>query len=71
MLARNDACLDVISGTSLQFEILGRRRIGGRGKDVLAWVCMIDEVGSILQRADVYPIVFNIDPYGRCSLIFW
>jgi hypothetical protein len=30
---------------------------------VLAWVCMINEVRSVLQCTDVYPIVFDIDSY--------
>jgi hypothetical protein len=64
MLAGNDTCLDIISRAGLQIEILGRNCIRGGSEDVLARVCVVNEVGTILQGADVYAVVFDIDSHG-------
>src|ERR1700738_1579938 len=61
MLAGEHSCLDIISRAGLEFETLGRSRVRDSNEDVLARICMVDEIGAILKRADIYVVVFDID----------
>ena len=63
MLVGNNACLHIVNRTGLYFEILSRS-----SKEVLPRICMVNEVGTVLQRTDVYTVVFDIegqDPFKK------
>ncbi len=64
MLAGKDTCPDIICRTGLKFYILGRSCIRGSSEDVLARVCVVNEVGTILQSTDVYAVVFDINTHN-------
>src|SRR6266404_8627228 len=66
MLARNNACFRIVDRAGLQCEILGRSRIRGSSEGSLPRTSMVSEVGTIVQRANVYAVVFDIDSH-RCT----
>src|SRR6266436_6609941 len=71
MFVGNNACFDIVDRTGLKCEILGRSRIRGSSEGVLPWICMVNKVVTILQRANIYAVVFDIDPHRCTSRVMW
>jgi hypothetical protein len=71
MLAGNNARLHIVDRTGLEVEVLSRSRIRRSSEGVLARICMVDEVRTSLQGANVYTVVFDIDSHSCTRRVIW